>query len=204
VALSVALVLLLLTFRDQLLFAAAVVGYIVMLLPALPSSLTTRLELLAVAAVGLVVLLALWQRLLNPRAPDPHPVLTLGLAVLALFARDSQGLGVVAAFLLLIGLAVSDQQFAERVPLLSRALLGPLASSAWPPTATFAGRVLAVISAFAVSWPYGLAAIGLCIGLLLPKTAPSTQKRNAWSLALPAVSLVIGFAPALVFRLLRL
>jgi hypothetical protein len=133
-------------------------------------------------------------------------VLTLGLLFLGLFARDSTGLGMAAAVLLLIALGLGElpAEAGDAPPFQTRVLR--LARSGWPPAAAFAGGVLAVIATFGASLGYGLFATALYgASILFHRSRESRSKERArTSLALGAISLLLGFAPGLLFRLLHL
>ena len=213
-ALAVLFSLMAIRLSAQPMLTTALTGYLVLFLAGLPASITTRIEVLALSAIGLAVLLEVHRGILTRSNLPIDRVLTFGLLFLAVFARDSTGIGLVAAVLLLIALGLKDQPLeaeptsAHKPSLLSlvRTNLLRLARSLSPPAAAFVGGVLAVIAAFGVSWSYGLIAIALYAGLLVfRQTIPAgSRKSSRWSIALAAISLVLGFAPGLLFRLLHL
>jgi len=137
--------------------------------------------------------------------------LLFALLLLAISARDSLGLGVLAAALLLIDLAiVRIEAMAERWSG-TTARLVLLARSNWPPAVTFAGAAVAVIAALQASLILGLMAALLLAGLqlapLLDRHALASspeRPRSPLRWVGPAVSIACGVAPALLLRMLRL
>jgi len=168
-----------------------------------------------IAAIGALLLMArtLLSRLIDDGGqPDIiRDQLLFALLLLAISARDSLGLGQLAAALLLIDLAIVriDVLPARRSGLGAR--LVTLARSNWPPSVTFAGAALAVIAALQAALSLGLlAALVLAALQLAPlidrhALAPSPERpRSALRWIGPMLSIACGVGPALVLRMLRL
>jgi hypothetical protein len=173
-----------------------------------------RFQWVAALGAGLLIVPALLVRFGLTSAAE-RPVLReqflLGLALLAISARDPLGLGLAAAALLVIDLAVVRTGDVLRPARGWAGRLAALARSNWPPAVTFAGSTLAVTAALQATLPLGLLAALLLAGLQLaplldlPRAAPTVQRpRSAFAWVAPALSLACGLAPALVLRMLRL
>jgi hypothetical protein len=137
--------------------------------------------------------------------------LLFALLLLAMSARDSLGLGVLAAALLLIDLSIVRIEAMPERWSGTAARLVLLARSNWPPALTFAGAAVAVIAALQASLVLGLLAAlslaGLQLAPLLDRhaLAPSPERpRSPLRWVGPAVSIACGVAPALLLRMLRL
>jgi hypothetical protein len=137
--------------------------------------------------------------------------LLFALLLLAISARDSLGLGALAATLLLVDLAIVRIEAMPERWSGTAARLVLLARSNWPPAVTFAGAAIAVIAALQASLVLGLlAALVLAALQLAPlldrhALAPSLGRpRSALGWVGPAVSIACGVAPALLLRMLRL
>ena len=136
--------------------------------------------------------------------------LLFALLLLAIGARDTLGLGALAAALLLIDLAIVRIEVMPERWSRSAARLVLLARSNWPPAVTFAAASLAVIAALQASLALGLLAALLLSGLQLAPLidghalAPSPERpHSALRWVPPALSIVCGVAPALLLRMLR-
>ncbi len=137
--------------------------------------------------------------------------LLFALLLLAISARDSLGLGALAATLLLVDLAIVRIEAMPERWSGTAARLVLLARSNWPPAVTFAGAAIAVIAALQASLVLGLlAALVLAALQLAPlldrhALAPSLGRpRSALGWVGPALSIACGVAPALLLRMLRL
>lgn len=174
----------------------------------------TRFQWVAALGVGVLIVPSLLVRFgltPAPERPSLRDHLLLGLLLLAISARDPLGLGLAAAALLLIDLAVvrsTDMRLPARA---WPSRLTALARSNWPPAVTFAGSTLAVIAALQPSLPLGLLAALLFAGLQvaplidLPLPASADHRpRSGLAWVAPALALACGLAPALVLRMLRL
>jgi hypothetical protein len=168
-----------------------------------------------VAAAGAVLLLgrAIVDRVASP--PDGTVIfrdaLIAGLLLLAISARDSLGLGELAAALLVLDLAVvrlAQVPSAATTGFLKRFIT--LARSNWPPAVTFAGAALAVTAALQASLPLGLLAAVIFAAVELAPlvdrhsvASPSERPLSRLAWVGPALSIACGVAPALVLRMLR-
>lgn len=214
--LAVGLVLILLSARPGMLRVVVLptTGFAIML--SLGSVTPTNLVRFQwIAAVGALLLMA---RLLLARMIDgggrPEIVrdqLLAALLLLGISARDSLGLGALAAALLLIDLAIVriDELPEGPAGLAGRFVL--LARSNWPPSVTFAGAAIAVIAALQASLALGLLAALVLAGVQLSPlidrhalAASPERPRSALGWVGPVVSIASGVAPALVLRMLRL
>jgi hypothetical protein len=137
--------------------------------------------------------------------------LLFALLLLGISARDSLGLGALAAALLIIDLAIVRIEAMPERWSGSAARVVLLARSNWPPAVTFAGAAIAVIAALQASLALGLLAALLLAGLQLAPLldrhalAPSPERpRSALGWVGPALSIACGVAPALLLRMLRL
>jgi hypothetical protein len=215
-ALGGGLVLMLLAARAGMLrvLALPAAGFLLMLtLPTVSPANLVRFQW--VAAVGAVLLMArtLLGRLIKDggRPEIIRDQLLFALLLLAISARDSLGLGDLAAALLLVDLAIVriDDPPLPRSGAAGR--LVTLALSNWPPSLTFAGAAIAVIAALQAALSLGLlAALVLAALQLAPlfdrhALAPSSERpRSALRWIGPTLSIACGVAPALVLRMLRL
>jgi hypothetical protein len=215
VALAVGLVL--------MLFAARLSTLRVLVLPT-----TTLLVLLAigsanaaglvrfqwVAAVGAVLLVAraalTWLRPDSSGRAVLRDGLIAALLLLAISARDSLGLGALAAVLLLIDAAIVR---IDDIPLASSRWLKlvVLARSNWPGSITFAAATITVIAALQAGLALGLLAAALLAALQLAPLVdrhaalPASERpRSALQWVGPALSIGCGIAPALVLRMIQL
>ena len=164
----------------------------------------TRFQL--AAAAGAILLLAYPLMVETGSRPVrvrvSRAVMTAGLLMIAVAAHDPLDLGSVAAFLLLIDLAVV-------APARLDGPLGRLAESGWPPAVAFSGRVLAVAAAIQASVALGALAVALTAGLYLSGILSSPRRKAAgapltvsgWTVAV--VSLGCGLAPAIFLRMLH-
>ncbi len=137
--------------------------------------------------------------------------LLMALLLLGISARDSLGLGALAAALLVIDLSIVRIDELPGRPMGSAGRFVSLARSNWPPSVTFAGAALAVIAALQASLALGLLAALVLAGIQLAPLidrhalAPSPERpRSALRWVGPIVSIAAGVAPALVLRMLRL
>jgi hypothetical protein len=164
----------------------------------------TRFQLAAAAGA---ILLCAYPLIADSRArPDrvrmSRAVMTAGLLLIAVAAHDPLDLGSVAAFLLLIDLAVV-------APSRPDGPLGGLAHSSWPPAVAFSGRLLAVAAAIQVSVGLGALAVALAAGLLVSgimarphrKAGGPAPTAGDWLVA--AISLGCGLAPAIFLQMLH-
>jgi hypothetical protein len=145
------------------------------------------------------------------RAAIVRDQLLSALLLLGISARDSLGLGALAAALLLVDLAIVRIEAMPERWSGTAARLVLLARSNWPPAVTFAGAAIAVIAALQASLALGLlAALVLAALQLAPlldrhALAPSLERpRSALGWVGPALSIACGLAPALLLRMLRL
>jgi hypothetical protein len=216
VALGLSLVLMVLISRDGLIrvLVLPATGFVVILALGTVNS-PNLLRFQWIAALGALLLvgrmLVAW--LIDRSGPSAfvRDQLLFALLLLAISARDSLGLGALAAALLLIDLAIVR---IEAMPERWSATAGRvvlLARSNWPPAVTFAGASMAVIAALQASLPLGLLAALLLAGLQLAPLldrhglTPSAERpRSALRWVGPALSIACGVAPALVLRMLRL
>jgi len=164
----------------------------------------TRFQL--AAAAGAILLLAYPLMVETGSRPVrvrvSRAVMTAGLLLIAVAPHDPLDLGSVAAFLLLIDLAVV-------APARLDGPLGRLAESGWPPAVAFSGRVLAVAAAIQASVALGALAVALTAGLYLSGILSSPRRKAAgapltvsgWTVAV--VSLGCGLAPAIFLRMLH-
>jgi hypothetical protein len=189
-------------------------GFLVILaLGAIASPNLVRLQWIAalgaVFLVGRMVLAWLIDR--GGRSAIVRDQLLFALLLLGISARDALGLGMLAAALLLIDLAiVRIEVMPERWSgMAARVVL--LARSNWPPAVTFAGASMAVIAALQASLALGLLAALVLAGLQLAPlldghalAASPERPRSALGWVGPVLSITCGVAPALVLRMLRL
>ena len=215
VALAVGLVLMLFAARLATLRVLVLPTSALLVMQALASvSAAGLVRFQWVAAVGAVLLVA--RAALTWLLPDAtgREVLRDGLIaaflLLAISARDSLGLGALAAVLLLIDAAIVR---IDDVPLPSSrwARLVVLARSNWPGSITFAATTVTVIAALQAGLALGLLAAALLAALqlapLLDRHAavPASQRpRSAMQWIGPALSIACGIAPALVLRMIQL
>jgi hypothetical protein len=189
-------------------------GFVVMLaIGTMTSPNLVRLQW--IAALGVLFLVArmvlAWLIDRGGRSAIVRDQLLFALLLLGISARDSLGLGALAAALLLIDLAiVRIQVMPERWSGVAARLV-LLARSNWPPAVTFAGASFAVIAALQASLALGLLAALVLAGLQLAPLldghalAPSPERpRSALGWVGPALSIACGVAPALLLRMLRL
>lgn len=168
-----------------------------------------------VAAAGAILLVG---RALLARPGQPATAnwmadhLALGLLLLAVSARDPLGLGLLAAVLLLVDLAIVRSAPTPAVLTTPdpRGGLLALARSAWPPSVRFAAMTLTVAAALQASVGMGLLAAGLVAGVQLaplmdhaPLATDAPLPRTLRTWLAPALSLACGIAPALILRMLR-
>jgi hypothetical protein len=216
VGLGVGLVLMVMASRAGLIrvLVLPATGFLVMLaIGTMTSPNLVRLQW--IAALGVLFLVArmvlAWLIDRGGRSAIVRDQLLFALVLLGVSARDSLGLGALAAALLLIDLAiVRIQVMPERWSGVAARLV-LLARSNWPPAVTFAGASFAVIAALQASLALGLlAALGLAGLQLAPlldghALAPSPERpRSALGWVAPALSIACGVAPALLLRMLRL
>jgi hypothetical protein len=177
-----------------------------------PANLVRVQWIAALAALLLVGrMLVAWLIDRAHRSAIVRDQLLFALLLLAISARDSLGLGVLAAALLLIDLAlVRIEAMPERWSGIAARLV-LLARSNWPPAVTFAGAAVAVIAALQASLALGLLAAlmlaGLQVAPLVDRHALASspeRPRSALGWVGPAVSIACGVAPALLLRMLRL
>jgi hypothetical protein len=169
-----------------------------------------------VAAAGAVLLvsrsLLAWYQGGSQASRLVEDQLMLGLLLLAVAAHDPLGLGALAAFLLLVDLALVRVRSTDRELLKAGPLrwVAELATSSWPPAVRFAAVTIAVAAVLQTSLPWGLLAAGFLAALKLaplirrdarPAQIGNGQTVRAW--LAPALSLACGLAPALVLRMLR-
>ncbi len=163
----------------------------------------------ALLLVGRMLLAWLIDR--GARSAIVRDQLLFALLLLGISARDSLGLGALAAALLIIDLAIVRIEAMPERWSGSAARVVLLARSNWPPAVTFAGAAIAVIAALQASLALGLLAALLLAGLQLSPLldrhalAPSPERpRSALGWVGPALSIACGVAPALLLRMLRL
>jgi hypothetical protein len=163
----------------------------------------------ALLLVGRMLLAWLIDR--GDRSAIVRDQLLFALLLLAISARDSLGLGVLAAALLLIDLAIVRIEAMPERWSGTAARLVLLARSNWPPAVSFAGAAIAVIAALQAGLALGVLAGLLLAGLQLAPLldrhalAPSPERpRSALAWVVPALSIACGVAPALLLRMLRL
>ena len=215
VALAVGLVLMVHAARTGMLrvLALPAVGFLVLFsVGSLSSGNLTRFQW--ILATGALLLLAR-AGMMRLQHASPLTILSdqliLGLLLLGASARDAPGLGTLAAFLLLVDMAIVrlDEPGVQMSAFSARMLLW--ARSNWPGSLTFAGGILAVIAALQASLALGLlAALLLAFLQLAPlldghALVPAPERPRArmhW--IEPALSIAFGIAPALVLRVLRL
>lgn len=180
---------------------------------ALSAGNLTRFEW--VAAAGALMLIAIVVILRLEQGGGPAVIigdrLLAGLLLVAIGVRDPLGLGALAMALIAVDLAIvrlddvpsSGSRFLNRLVRLAR--------SSWPPSVTFAAATLAVIAALQASLALGLLAAILWAALQLApmvdhlQVAPAPERpwsRMRWLGS--ALGLLVGIAPALVLRMLRL
>jgi hypothetical protein len=216
VGLGLGLVLMVLASRAGLIrvLVLPATGFVVMLaIGTMTSPNLVRLQW--IAALGVLFLVArmvlAWLIDRGGRSAIVRDQLLFALLLLGISARDSLGLGALAAALLLIDLAiVRIQVMPERWSGVAARLV-LLARSNWPPAVTFAGASFAVIAALQASLALGLLAALVLAGLQLAPLldghalAPSPERpRSALGWVGPALSIACGMAPALLLRMLRL
>ena len=216
VALGLGLVLMVLASRAGVIrvLVLPATGFLVMLaLASVASPNLVRLQW--IAALGAVLLVArmvlAWLIDRGGRISIVRDQLLFALLLLAISARDSLGLGALAAALLFIDLAVVRIEVMPERWSGTAARLVLLARSNWPPAVTFAGASLAVIAALQASLALGLLAALLLAGLQLAPlldghTLAASPERPGSALrwVSPALSIACGVAPALLLRMLRL
>ena len=216
VALALGLVLIVLAARAGVIrvLVLPTAGFVVMLaLAAVTSPNLVRLQW--ITALGAVLLVArmvvAWLIDRSGRPAIVRDQLLFALLLLGISARDSLGLGALAAALLLIDLAIVRIEVMPERWSGTAARLVLLARSNWPPAVTFAGASMAVIAALQASLALGVLAALVLAGLQLAPLfdghalAPSPERpRSPLGWAVPAVSIACGVAPALLLRLLRL
>jgi hypothetical protein len=163
----------------------------------------------ALLLVGRMVLAGLIDHASRPAIVRDQ--LLFALLLLAISARDSLGLGVLAAALLLVDLAIVRVEAMPERWSGGAARLVLLARSNWPPAVTFAGAAIAVIASLQAGLALGLLAALVLAGLQLAPLldrhglAPSPERpRSALAWVAPALSIACGVAPALLLRMLRL
>jgi hypothetical protein len=216
VALALGLVLVVLASRGGMLrvLVLPATGFLVILTLATvtPPNLVRFQWIAALAALLLVSRMALaWLIDRSGRAEIVRDQLLFALLLLAISARDSLGLGALAAALLLVDLAIVRIEAMPERWSGTAARLVLLARSNWPPAVTFAGAAIAVIAALQAGLALGLLAAlvlaALQLAPLLDRHAltPSLQRpRSALGWVGPALSIACGVAPALLLRMLRL
>src|SRR6266702_3854882 len=216
VALALGLVLIVLAARAGVIrvLVLPTAGFVVMLaLAAVTSPNLVRLQwITALGAVLLVARMVLaWLIDRSGRPAIVRDQLLFALLLLGISARDSLGLGALAAALLLIDLAIVRIEVMPERWSGTAARLVLLARSNWPPAVTFAGASMAVIAALQASLALGVLAALVLAGLQLAPLfdghalAPSPERpRSPLGWVVPAVSIACGVAPALLLRLLRL
>ena len=216
VALALGLVLVILVSRAGMLrvIVLPATGFLVILaLGTVTPPNLVRVQWIAALATLLLVgrMLLDWMIDRGDRSAIVRDQLLFALLLLAISARDSLGLGALAAALLLIDLAIVRIEAMPERWSGTAARLVLLARSSWPPAVTFAGAAVAVIAAVQASLVLGLLAALLLAGLQLAPLldrhalAPSPERpRSALGWVGPVVSIACGVAPALVLRMLRL
>ena len=168
-----------------------------------------------IAALGALLLVArmliTWLIDRNEQPAIVRDQLLFALLLLGISARDSLGLGALAAALLLIDLAIVRIEARPERGSATAGRLLLLARSNWPPAVSFAGASIAVIAALQASLALGLLAALLLAGLQLAPLldghglAPSPERpRSALGWVGPALSIACGLAPALLLRMLRI
>ncbi len=168
-----------------------------------------------IAALGALLLVSrmvlAWMIDRSGRPAIVRDQLLFALLLLGISARDSLGLGALAAALLVVDLAIVRIEAMPERWSGTAARLVLLARSNWPPAVTFAGAAIAVIAALQASLVLGLlAALVLAALQLAPlldrhALAPSLGRpRSALGWVGPALSIACGVAPALLLRMLRL
>jgi hypothetical protein len=189
-------------------------GFLVILdLGAVTPPNLVRFQWIAALATLLLVsrMVLAWLIDRSGRAEIVRDQLLLALLLLAISARDSLGLGALAAALLLVDLAIVRIEAMPERWSGTAARLVLLARSNWPPAVTFAGAAIAVIAALQAALALGLLAALVLAGLQLAPLldrhalAPSLERpRSALGWVGPALSIACGVAPALLLRMLRL
>ncbi|TME78729.1 MAG: hypothetical protein E6I47_12230 [Chloroflexi bacterium] len=216
VALALGLVLIVLAARAGVIrvLVLPTAGFVVMLAVAAVTS-PNLVRLQWITALGAVLLVArmviAWLIDRSGRPAIVRDQLLFALLLLGISARDSLGLGALAAALLLIDLAIVRIEVMPERWSGTAARLVLLARSNWPPAVTFAGASMAVIAALQASLALGVLAALVLAGLQLAPLfdghalAPSPERpRSPLGWVVPTVSIACGVAPALVLRLLRL
>jgi hypothetical protein len=215
-ALATGLVLMVLAARGGLLrvLVLPATGFLLMLtLPTVSATNLVRFQWIAAAGAVLLIARTLLRRLIGGGGSPEilRDQLLFALLLLAISARDSLGLGVLAAALLLIDLAIVRIDDLPQPRSGSAARLIMLARANWPPSVTFAGAAIAVIAALQAALALGLlAALVLAALQLAPLVdghalAPAPERpRSPLRWVAPALSIACGVAPALLLRMLRL
>jgi hypothetical protein len=216
VALALGLVLVVLASRGGMLrvLVLPATGFLVILTLSnvTPPNLVRFQWIAALATLLLVSRMVLaWLIDRSGRAEIVRDQLLFALLLLAIGARDSLGLGALAAALLLVDLAIVRIEAMPERWSGTAARLVLLARSNWPPAVTFAGAAIAVIAALQAGLALGLLAAlvlaGLQLSPLLDRHAltPSVERpRSALGWVGPALSIACGVAPAVLLRMLRL
>jgi hypothetical protein len=215
VALAAGLVLMLFAARAATLRVLALPTTALIVMQALGSVNTADLVRFQwIAAVGAILIVA--RAALTWFLPDRsgrevlRDGLIAGLLLLAISARDSLGLGVLAAVLLLIDAAIVR---IDDIPSPSSrwSRLVVLARSNWPASITFAAATITVIAALQAGLALGLLAATLIAALQLAPlidrhaaAAAAERPRSALQWVGPALSIGCGIAPALVLRMIQL
>jgi hypothetical protein len=216
VALGLGLVLMVLAARAGVIrvLVLPATGFLVMLaLTTVTPPNVVRLQW--IAALGAMLLAArmvlAWLIDRGGRTGIVRDQLLFALLLLGISARDSLGLGGLAAALLLIDLSIVRIEVMPERWSGTAARLVLLARSNWPPAVTFAGASMAVIAALQASLALGLLAALLLAGLQLAPlldghalSASPERPRSALGWVSPALSIACGVAPALLLRMLRL
>lgn len=215
VALAVGLVLIVYAARAGMLRSLVLPAAGVLVLLSVGSLSTGNLTRFQwITAAGALLLLIRAGILHIGRAASPSLILgdqfIAGLLVVGLAARDAPGLGALAALLLLIDYAIIrlDDPNAPARGFMAGA--ARWARSNWPGSVTFAGATLAVIAALQASLALGLLAALLLAGLQLAPLmdgaalVPAPERPRARVRWLEPLSIVLGAAPALLLRMLRL
>lgn len=216
VALGLGLVLMVLAARAGVIrvLVLPATGFLVILaLGTISSPNLVRFQWMAVlGALFLVTRMVLaWLIDRGGRSAIVRDQLLFALLLLASGARDALGLGVLAAALLLIDLAIVRIEVMPERWSGAAARLVLLARSNWPAAVTFAAGSVAVIASLQASLALGLLAALLLAGLQLAPLfdghalAPSPERpRSALGWVSPVLSIACGVGPALLLRMLRL
>ena len=170
-----------------------------------------RFQWLAVAGVGVALVMAASRPDAGRTPGTPwrlRSVMTSGLILVGV--ATAVPLGLLGAALLVVDLALVQASAPSGPPAMGAlARAGLLARSGWPPSAAFAGRVLVLLAATSASLLLAVTAILLVTGLQIaprwdqPPPARPLPRAGLRDWLATGISLGAGVAPAVLLRMLQ-